>query len=334
MSKLSKVKMVGVLFFSMVLLSPSQSFAESKLSKGIVKYQPRKNTKSIDGELNCKGSTNVGALLKIWLPAFKKIYPSVKTSMNFKGSSDGIRGLIDGTATIGATSRPITPKEIVTFKKAKGYAPTEIKVALDALAVYVNSLNKLESITLEELDAIFSIQRKRGYIKSIDKWNDIKNNHVNSGKINLYLFDKNSGTRSFFRYHVMLKGNYNQTKITSDEYIDIEHLLTAIANDKNGIGFGSLGSNNFKVKALALSKRENYPTYYPCDKNIKNGTYPLTRFFYIYLDVPPTQAIPTMLYEFCKFILSYEGQKTIIRAGGLSLSPQQIGTELSKMRRK
>ena len=302
MLKLSKKRIIGVLFLSMGLLTTSQSFAESKLSKGVIKYQPKKDIKSVFGELNCKGSTNVGALLEVWIPAFTKIYPSVTASMNFKGSSDGIRGLMDGTATIGATSRPIKVKEIKAFKKEKGYAPTEIKVSLDALGVYVNSLNKLESITLEELDAIFSTQRKRGYVKSIDTWQSLTKKSDSNETINIYLFDKNSGTRSFFRHQVMLKGDYNQAKNISEEYTTTPQLLDAIANDKNGIGFGSVGINNFKVKALALSKRANYPTYHPSDKDIKNKKYPLTRFFYIYLDVPPHQPIPPMLYEFCKFV--------------------------------
>jgi phosphate transport system substrate-binding protein len=331
---ISKIHITGLLLISIGILTPSKSFAESKLSTGIIKYQPKKDRKSIVGDLNCRGSTNVGALLEVWLPAFKEIYPSVKTSMDFKGSSDGIKSLMDGVATVGAASRPIKQKEIDAFKAIKGYTPTEIKVSLDALGIYVNRLNKLETITLEELDAIFSVERKRGYDGTIESWQKLTKKGDNNQSINIYLFDKNSGTRSFFRHQVMLKGSYDKSRVKSEEYTTTEQLLNALAKDENGIGFGSIGINNFKVKTLSLSKRANYPTYKPCKKEIKSGEYPLTRFFYIYLDVPPNQPIPTMFYEFCKFVLSYEGQKIVIRTGGLALSPQQIGTELSKIRRE
>jgi len=331
---ISKIYITSLLSICIGVSIPTISFAESKLSTGIINYKPKKDKKSIMGNLNCKGSTNVGSILKIWLPEFKKIYPSVKISMDFKGSSDGIKSLMNGTATVGAASRPIKQKEIDEFKASKGYAPTEIRVSLDALGIYVNSLNKLKTITLEELDAIFSVERKLGYKENIDTWKKLTQKDEDDKKINVYLFDKNSGTRSFFKHRVMLKGTYDTNKIKNEEYTTTTQLLNALANDEHGIGFGSVGINNFKVKTLSVAKRANYPTYKPCTTEIKNGDYPLTRFFYIYLDVPPNQPIPKMFYEFCKFLLSYEGQTIVIQAGGLALSPQQIGTELSKIRRE
>ncbi len=331
MSILFKRKWTSTLIFSTLCLFNSQSFAESKLCEGVVNYHIKKDKSSVYGALNCKGSTNVGAFLKLWVPSFQKLYPSVTTSLSFKGSSDAILGLMDGSATIGATSRRIQKKEIQEFTTLKGYAPTEIKVSLDALAIYVNRLNTLSTITLEELDAIFSTQKKRGYSKSLETWEVL---NANSKKINIYLFDKNSGTRSYFKKRVLLKGDYNKNNIVSEEFTTTAQVVQEVAKDVNGICFGSVGVQNFKVKALSLAKRKNFPIYAPSDENIKHGTYPLSRFFYIYLDVPPDKPIPTLLYEFCKFILSYEGQTIAVRAGGLSLSPKQIGIELSKMRRE
>ena len=325
-----KSKKLRLILLGVNFLVTTQSFAESKLCQGVVKYQVKKDPKSIYGALDAQGSTNVGTLLNIWIPKFKKLYPSVTSSRSFKGSSDAINGLMDDTATIGAMSRPIKETEKEAFKKLKGYVPTEIKVSLDALAIYVNRLNKIESITLEELDAIFSKDRKREYPNSIETWKTLNGKDK---KINIYLFDKNSGTRSYFRHQVMLKGTYNPNNIVSDEYTLTSQVVDAVASDKDGICFGSVGAKNFKVKTLALSKRTNYPVYQPSDHDIKHGDYPLTRFFYIYLDVPPDKPIPPVLYEFCKFILSYEGQTIAVQAGGLSLSPKQIGKELSKMRR-
>ncbi len=330
MLRLSKTKKIKTVLFIIFLLI-TQNFAESKLCQGIINYQVKKDKNSIHGTLNCKGSTNVGAFLNIWVPEFQKLYPSVTSSLSFHGSSDAIKGLMNGSINIGAMSRRIKKKELLAFQELKGYKPTEIKVSLDALAIYVNRLNTLNTITLKELDAIFSIQRKRGYPQNIETWETFNGN---AEKINIYLFDKNSGTRSYFKKHVLLKGDYNPKNIISEELTTTNQVVEEIAKDINGIGFGSVDIQNFKVKALSLSKRKNFPIYAPSDENIKHGTYPLSRFFYIYLDVPPDKPIPKLLYEFCKFILSYEGQTIAIRAGGLSLSPKQIGIELSKMRRE
>ena len=326
-----QINRIGFIILMMGLLLSVKSLANSKSLEGVIKYTPLKDRQSVYGLLNCKGSTNVENFLKIWVPQFQLIYPNVKSSFDFKGSGDGIDALMNDRANIGASSRPIKQKEIEAFKNLKGYAPTEIKVSLDALAIYVNRLNRLETITLEELDAIFSSDRKRGYPEAINSWVSLTDT---TNKINIYLFDSNSGTRSYFRKQVMLKGDYNQKNIVSDKYTKTSEVVGEVAKDIDGICFGSVGVTNFKVKTLSLSKRKNYPTYYPSSKDIKNGNYPLTRFFYIYLDVPPDKPIPKLLYEFCKFVLSHKGQETVIREEGLSLSPKQIGIELAKMRRE
>lgn len=330
MSKLSKIKIIWFVCLTGFLLGTTVS-AETDILKGVIDYKPKEDKMSIYGELNCKGSTNVGILLEAWISKFQKMYPDVKSNFDFKGSDDGINALMNDTANIGASSRPIKPEELESFKTLKGYAPTEIRVSLDALVIYVNRLNKMETITFEELDAIFSSSRKRGYPKAITTWKPL--NGIDD-KINIYLFDENSGTRSYFKTKVLLNGDFNQNNIIGDEFITTSEVVDEVARDKNGICFGSINATNFKVKTLRLAKRKQFPTYQACMKNIKCGDYPLTRFFYIYLDVPPHKPIPKLLYEFCKFILSYKGQEVVIRKDGLPLSPQQIGIELAKMRRE
>ena len=53
-------------------------------------------------------------------------------------------------------------EEIDAFEKKYGYKPTAIGVAIDALAVYVHKDNPIKSLTLQQVDAIFSSTRKRG----------------------------------------------------------------------------------------------------------------------------------------------------------------------------
>lgn len=308
----------------------SESVAESKLSDGVIDYSVIKEKERIYGTLNCMGSTNVGALLNVWLPEFQEFYPKVKSTVDFKGSGQGITGLMNGTANIGAMSRPIKPKEFDKFKKLKGYSPTEVKVSLDALVVYVNRLNPLNKMTFEELDAVFSTSPKQGYNNSVKNWKEFSGK---DGKVNIYLYNKESGTRSYFRSKVMLKGEFNSKNIVSDEYTKLNEVIDKVAEDSNGICFGSLGSTNYRVKMLSLAKKKYFPSFRPDEKYITNGEYPLTRFFYIYLDIPPHKTIPPLIYEFCKFILSRNGQKVVLQSGGLPLSPKQIGLELLKIRR-
>ena len=235
-----------------------------------------------------------------------------------------------GTANIGASSRRIKLEERNKFKQTKGYEPTEIKVSIDALAIYVNRLNSIDSITIAELDAIFSNKQKQGYGESINRWNLLTGRNE---KINIYLFNKHSGTRSFFKKKVILNDDFNSENVVNDQYLELPAVINTLAKDPYGICFGSAGATNFRVKTLALAKKKHFPSYKPSSINIENNNYPLTRFFYIYLDVPPHKPIPKLMYEFCKFILSKNGQEGLIEAGGFALNPKQIEIELSKIRR-
>ena len=82
--------------------------------------------------------------MTLWAESFKKHYPNVQIQIEGKGSSTAPPALIAGTAQLGPMSREMKPTEIDEFEKKFGYPPTKIRVAIDALAVYVNKDNPLE----------------------------------------------------------------------------------------------------------------------------------------------------------------------------------------------
>ncbi len=315
--------MVTILLFTV-------SYADNKLSTGIISYTPVEDKDSVYGVLKCKGSTRVGRLLNVWVPSFVEMYPHIQSELSFTGTGHGISSLIDGSANIAASSRKIKDLEMETFYKAKGYPPTEMKVSLDALALYVNRLNPTPSITLEQLDAIFSSTRRQG-LEAIVNWKQLGWEDKN---ITVHLFAKEAGARGFLQKHVLLGGEYTTQNVVNDKHLTALSVTDEIEKDKYSIGFGAIGIDNFKVKMLPIAKRERYPEYAPNTKNIKNEKYPLTRFLYIYMDVPPDKPIPKLLYEFCKFMLSKEGQTIVLKDGGVPLSPRLIGIELAKIQRE
>lgn len=295
-----------------------------------IRHQHHTSTTKMYGTLNIKGSHTIEKLFTQWSKNFQIYYPNIRTEMNFENSTQGIEALRTAKANIAVTNRQITKKEKDIFKEQRGYLPTEIKVSLNVLAVYVNRENKIDTISLPELDAIFSTTLKRSYKNKIENWKDISNLHH---QINLYLYDINSTQRSYFKEKVMLNGLFNYDNIYSDDYHKSSQLIDDLASDIYGIGFASMENTNYKVKALGISKKAYFPSYKPNNKNIRNGKYPLTKFFYMYLNIPEDKPIPKLLYEFCKYILSKNGQQVVTEIGGLALSSRQVGIELSKIRR-
>jgi phosphate transport system substrate-binding protein len=83
--------------------------------------------------------------MTFWAEGFQKQYPNVRIQIEGKGSSTAPPALISGTAQLGPMSRAMKAEEIDEFEKKYGYKPTAIRVAVDALAVYVNKDNPLES---------------------------------------------------------------------------------------------------------------------------------------------------------------------------------------------
>ena len=123
----------------------------------------------MDGNLNSIGSDTLNNLMTFWAEGFKALYPNVNIQIEGKGSSTAPPALIAGTAQLGPMSREMKSTEIEQFEKKYGYKPTKIGVALDSLAVYVNKDNPIKSLSLDEVDAIFSKTHKRG-LAEITTW--------------------------------------------------------------------------------------------------------------------------------------------------------------------
>ena len=107
-----------------------------------------------------KGSDTLGAKMVPQLAeAFKAKKKAEGVSVAFEiaaeGSSTGVASVIDNTADIGMSSRDVKDKE---FAKAQsnGVAIKKITVAKDGIALIVNEENPLDSISLEQVEMIFS----------------------------------------------------------------------------------------------------------------------------------------------------------------------------------
>jgi phosphate transport system substrate-binding protein len=114
------------------------------------------------GTIASTGSDSMDPLLQLWIDEFKKLNPSVTFQVISKGSATAPKALIAGSTLMGHMSREVNAEEQAAFQNKYGYAPTRIVVAVDALAVYVNANNPIEALHLEEVDAIFSKDRKGG----------------------------------------------------------------------------------------------------------------------------------------------------------------------------
>ncbi len=150
-------KRVLLLAVMATLLAAGTIFAV-ELDPNLSAYQV---VSGVSGNLKAVGSDTLNNLMALWSEGFKAKYPNVKISVEGKGSSTAPPALIEGTAQFGPMSREMKPKEIDAFEKKFGYKPSVVRVAVDALAVFVHKDNPIRCLTLKQLDAIFSRYSER-----------------------------------------------------------------------------------------------------------------------------------------------------------------------------
>lgn len=282
-------------------------------------------TSGVSGNLNSIGSDTLNNLMTLWAEGFKAVYPNVNIQIEGKGSSTAPPALIEGTAQLGPMSRPMKATEIDSFEKKYGYKPLEVRVAVDALAVYVNKDNPIRGLTLQQLDGIFSSTFKTGS-ENITKWGQLGLEGLWAGKsISLYGRNSASGTYGFFKDQALDGGDF---KPTVKEQPGSSAVVQGIGSDLGGIGYSGIGYRTSDVRALPLGETEG--EWYECTpENCLNGNYPLARFLYIYVNKKPGEPLDKLTQEFLKFVVSKQGQDIVVKDGYFPL-PASICAEVAK----
>jgi len=269
-----------------------------------------KTVSGVSGNLNSIGSDTLNNLMTLWAEGFKALYPNVNVQIEGKGSATAPPALIEGTAQLGPMSRAMKGEELDAFEKKYGYKPTEIKVSVDALAVFVHKDNPIEGMTLQQVDSIFSSSRKAGG-QDITEWGQVGLKNWAGRAMSLYGRNSASGTYGFFKEHALAKGDF---KNTVKEQPGSSAVVQGISADQYGIGYSGIGYATSGVRALPLGKEAgkfSEATY----ENCLSGDYPMARFLYVYINKKPGAAADTLTTEFIKFVVSKAGQQIVVKDG-------------------
>ncbi len=280
----------------------------------------------IAGNLNSVGSDTLNNLMTFWAEGFSKMYPSVKIQIEGKGSATAPPAMIAGTAQLGPMSRPMKSTELDAFEKKYGYKPTPIAVALDSLAVFVNKDNPIQKLAMEQVDAIFSSTRACGGAADISKWSQLGLEW--NTPISLYGRNSASGTYAYFKEHAMCKGDY---KDSVKEQPGSATVVEGITNDQYGIGYSGIGYKTAGVRAVPLVPVARTTAYEATPDNVYAGTYPLSRYLYIYVNRAPGQPLDPLVKNFLLYVLSQEGQESVVKDWYIPLMQEIVDVELKKL---
>ncbi len=249
------------------------------------------------GNITVKGSDTLVILAQKWAEVYMRTHPEVKIQVTGGGSGIGFAALQNNTTDIADASRPIKAAERAACIKAAGKNPREYKVALDGLSVYVHAENPLNELAVDQLEQIFT-----GKIQS---WKQLGGSDA---PITLYSRENSSGTYEFFKEHILKGKDFASSAQTMP---GTAALLQAVSKDMNGIGYGGAAYGH-GAKALKIKKTADSPAVEPTEQNVVNGTYPIWRYLFNYLNPEKDKG---EIAAYLNWIRSDEGQQIVKDVG-------------------
>ena len=251
-----------------------------------------------------KGSDTLLPLTQELAEQYLDTHPAEEVIVTGGGSGVGIAALPENTTDIAMASRKIKFSEKMKFA-GLGLDAVEVVVAYDALAVVVNPSNPVDSLTREQLEAIF-----RG---KITNWKDVGGE---DRKIVVYSRETSSGTYEFFKESVLDNKNYMSSILSMPA---TGAIIQSVRQTAGAIGYIGLAYLNKYVKPLAVSYDGGVHYARPSVSTAADGSYPIVRPLYYYYDSRKEAEVS----PFISYVLSPEGQASVLEQGFIPVKVEE-----------
>lgn len=267
------------------------------------------------GKIVIKGEDAAIRMIRRESQSFMALYPKSNIAVDEGGSKAAIAALNEGRARIAVMNRPITRAED-SIIKANGGLAKEYKIAYDGLAVIVNSKNKIQRLDFEQLSGIFS-----GKIAS---WRRLGGNIENLVPV---IPGPNMGHYEYFQQLVLNGGEYAAKSYPCTTTAQVVEL---VKTHPSAIGLVSMGAlyrdwdvwppvKETGIRALDIAQVKESGYFYPNQKTVHEGNYPLSHPLYMYvndvLENTYSQGMSSLAHGFITYISSAEGQKIAAQQG-------------------
>jgi phosphate transport system substrate-binding protein len=290
----------------------------------------------LSGSLNINGSSTVEPITSLVSEKFRAANPGVDINVEGLGTSDGFELFCNGETDLQDASRPIDEEE-VTACSDNGIEPIELEVALDALSVVGHPSNSIECLTFGDLYALFGPESE-----GIANWSDANalaqevggNGGFPDQPLTIVAPGDESGTYGSFIDLVGTDDIAEDREVSEDIAGDLRADYQISADDNVIIdnAAGTEGGLGFVGFAYAENAGESVKEFEvdggdgcvaPSADAVIDGTYPLGRSLYIYINPTKLEENPA-LQPFVDFYLTDEGLASVEEVEYISLPDDRI----------
>ncbi len=245
-------------------------------------------SQDLKGTVSTDGSTSMEKIIGSLGEAFEEQHSGVTVTYNPTGSGSGITAVLDGRCDIGLSSRKLKDAE-------KNQGLQETILALDGIAIIVNTANPISDLSLEDVGKI--------YTGNITNWKDLGGQDA---PIVLIGREAGSGTRDGFESITKTENScqYRQELTSTGD------VITAVSQNPNAIGYVSLASVKDHVKALSIN---GIPA---SESTIRDGSYVIQRPFILVTKVGTP--LSEVAQKFFDYATSQDAAAVISAAGAVA----------------
>lgn len=315
------------------------------ISLGSCRYDKNKGPSSTSGTSTLYCDESFENIMEQEIDVFEYIYPQSHVLARYGTENEAIDSLKTLEYRTIVIPRELTKNETDILKK-KNRTPRTAKIAVDAVALIVNSENPADYVSMKEISEILSGETK--------SWVDLNPNYPD--KPIALLFDKPGSSMTNYMRDSLLNGKEFSANVHAQG--SIQGVVDAVKRDKSAIGVIGVSwltsdlrsvasidsiavdaSDNTKaasmdeindrmrnsgVKVLGVMRNDDRTAYRPFQEEIYSGKYPLTRSIYM-ITVSPSGSPAG---GFFSFVTGHVGQKLIMKTGVLPARMQINVVEL------
>ena len=277
--------------------------------------------------------------------AYQKHHPEIHFKDTLHGTGTAMAGIITGASDIAYMGRPTTVNEVIGFEWVHRTKPVGIQIMSGALkgegkspalAVFVSSKNPVTRISMAQLATILGCLPTSSH----PTWSAAGATGAWATKpIHAYLYDMTTGTGAYLQQAVEpgkdcwnwdIVHEYKDTTHASHTTTAAQQIIAALKADPDGLAITSPDHAAPGLKAIPIVVHGN-PIHLTA-ASIIDGTYPLARPVFIYIEHPADKPVDPKVSAYLRFILSEEGQQIIAQHGDyLPLNSPTIQSQLKKL---